>query len=146
MAKIKVMGDTVQICSNLTVDVIEKANFYKPEALKLKDEQGNEYFGIGMGDAHYGEHGVVFSSKDHEGKAFMTTANPVTNDHSNRELETKVLTTTFAKIINNLNMVETQVMSAMLEINTIETNTTSAIDFVDETECDCDREQEECND
>lgn len=140
MAKIKVMGDTVQICSELTVATINKAKFYKPDSLKLKDEQGNEYFGVGLGDAHYGKNGVTFSSNDHEGKAFMTTSNPIANDHSDRALEVRTLTKTFAKTIDNLNKVEAQVLEALTEIAAIETNTVNAIDFVDE--CTCDNEQE----
>lgn len=132
MAKIKVMGDTVQICTALTVEDIKKTKFYKPEALELRDEKGEPYFAIGMGNAHYGKSGVLFSSMSYEGKAFMTTANPVTNDHSNRVAEQEILTRTFAGIIANLNKVELQVINAMDAIDDIECETAEAIMFVDE--------------
>lgn len=132
MAKIKVMGDTVQICSSLTVEDIKKAKFYMPNALELRDEKGEPYFAIGMGNAHFGKNGVMFSSKDHEGKAFMTTNNPIIGDHSNRTMELEALTKKFAGILNNLNLIEEQIEEAMCTIEDIETDTAGAIMFVDE--------------
>ena len=139
MAKIKVMGDTVQICSSLTTEEIKKAKFYAPKALELRDENGEPYFAIGIGNAHYGKSGVMFSSTDHEGKAFMTTDNPVTNDHSNREAEQEILTRTFAAIVAKLKQVENQVLEAVDEIEDFEIETAEAIVFVDEAiEVSCD--------
>lgn len=132
MAKIKVMGDTVQICSSLTVEDIKKAKFYKPESLELRDEKGEPYFAIDMGNAHYGKNGVMFSSKDHEGKAFMTTNNPIVGDHSNRAMEAEALTKKFAGILSKLNQVEDQIIAAMDDIDIIEADTAEAIMFVDE--------------
>ena len=137
MAKIKVMGDTVQICSSLTVDEIKKVSFYKPECLNLVDGNGDAYFGIGVGNAHYSKHGVMFSSRDFEGKAFMTTNNPVTNEHTDRGAEKELLTKTFAGIIANLEAIEEQVYSAMEEISVIEATTANSIEFIDECTCAC---------
>ena len=132
MAKIKVMGDTVQICSSLTVEDIKKAKFYMPTALELRDEKGEPYFAIDMGNAHFGKNGIMFSSKDHEGKAFMTTNNPIVGDHSNRAMELEALTKKFAGILNNLSLVEEQIEEAMCTIEDIEMDTAEAIMFVDE--------------
>ena len=98
-----------------------------------RDENGEVYFGIGVGNAHYGKNGIMFSSCDHEGKAFMTTANPVTNDHSNRMAEQEILIKKFAGLINNLNKIEDQVIAAFNEITDIEAETASSIVFVDDT-------------
>jgi len=131
MAKIKVMGDTVQICTSLTVDEINKVAFYKPEALTLVDEQTKEpYFGVGMGDASFGKHGIMFSSKDTDGTAFMTTPNPVTNDHSEPEKEAAIITAKFATLINNLKQVEAQVNLILEDVDDIEKETFSSIEFV----------------
>ena len=137
MAKIKVLGDTVQICSSLKVEEIKKASFYMPNCLNLVDEKGEAFFGIGIGNAHSSKHGVTFSSKDHEGKAFMTTNNPVTGDHTDRGAERELLTKTFAGIVHNLEAIEEQVREALVDIRDIESTTSRSIDFVDECDCDC---------
>ena len=132
MAKLKVLGDTVQICSELTFDEIKKAQHYCPECLKLRDLDNNEIFGIGIGNAHYSKHGISFSSRDFDGKMFMSTDNPVTNIHSDKEAEKTLLTETFALILYRLNALEEQVKANIASISELEADTMAAIQFQDE--------------
>ena len=52
MAKLSIMGDTVQITTDLTKEMVQRIKDYAPEALKLFDSEGNEVFGVGIGDAN----------------------------------------------------------------------------------------------
>lgn len=108
MAQINVMGDMIQVKTALTEEEFELTEKYCPEALKLRDEEGNEYFGISRGDAHISKYGVSFCSKDAENKLFMTTNNPV-EDHSDPTEEKKKIARHFAQVINGLNLVEGQI-------------------------------------
>lgn len=126
MAKINVTGDAIQIKSSLTRANYDTIRHYKPEALKLIDEKGNEIFGITMGDAHVSKYGVSFCNTDSEDKLFMTTENPV-NEHSDPELEKKLISRKFAQVINNLEAVETQIETEMPNIRALEQNAERAI-------------------
>lgn len=130
MANIKVLGDTVQICSALTMEIIEKTKRYNPDALVLVDNNNEPYFAIGIGDAHYGKHGITFSSKDVDGYAFMTTNNPIVNDHTDREAERQAITDRFAMLLNCLNRVESQIITTSASINELENNVQRSIEFV----------------
>lgn len=151
MAKLKVMGDTIQIVTSIAAPLIQKAKAYKKEALQLVDEDGNAYFGIDFGPAHYSKGGVVFSSTDFSGCAFMTSNNPIVNEHNNQEYERTVITEEFAEILNNLNKVEAQVLEAINEILEIESSIQNSIEFTTDTNCTmfeccgaCEESTEDC--
>lgn len=131
MAKIKVMGDTVQICTALKMETIVKAKKFKPTSLWLLDENNEVYFAIGVGNAHYGKNGITFSSIDSEGKAFMTTSNPIIGDHTDKTKEETALTSEFAMLLNNLEKIETQVTEISKEISNMERDAKNNIEFFD---------------
>ena len=128
MAKVTIMGDIVQIKTDLTKDEVERVKAFAPEALKLCDEEGNEVFAIGIGDASYSKYGICFCSEDSEGKLFMSTDNPVT-DHSDAGAEKLEVTKYFAGIINKLTFIEKNVESAKEALEEMEAAVADSVVF-----------------
>lgn len=140
MAKIKVLGDMIQIKINLTESDFKKVKNYAPDALKIKNEDGNEIFGISMGDAHCSKYGVAFCNTDAEGKLFMTTENPI-KDHSDPTEEKKVIKEQFAQTIFFLEMIEEHFAAIKTELTAMEQNAERSI--VMDGECTCEPEASE---
>ena len=131
MAKIKVLGDMIQITSELTEEQFDKVKAFAPEALVMKDEDtGEEIFGIEKGAANISKYGICFCSTDSEGKLFMTTNNPTLGDHSNREEEMQEILDKFAPIIAKLNAGETHIMSIMSTLDNVEAAVKESIEFI----------------
>jgi len=126
MAQINVTGDMIQIKTKLTEEEFKLVEYYAPDVLKLKDEKGDEYFGINRGDAHASKYGISFCNTDSEGRLFMTTENPV-HDHSDPEKEKQYISREFAQVINNLQVIEKQVDEKKPEIAALEQNAERAI-------------------
>ena len=126
MAQINVTGDTIQIKTSLTAEDFDLVKYYNPDALKLKDEKGNEVFGITTGDAHVSKYGIALCNTDSEGRLFMTTNNPV-NDHDDPEEEKKIISKEFAQVINHLQIIEELVQNMKPEIQALEQNANRAI-------------------
>lgn len=78
--KITINADAYAITSDLKVADIELLKKYDPDALKVKDEDGNEKFAVSYqeGKACIAPFGVTFGgvSRDGEGKATITGAIP----------------------------------------------------------------------
>ena len=109
MAKITVNGDALTIATNITVEQYEKVMNYSPDLLKLKDEEGNEFFRVAYTPFVKGEcskYGITLTSSTPEGKMFLTTENVVIGMHTSYEEERKMIIEKYARIINNINMVE----------------------------------------
>lgn len=130
MAKMKVMGDMIQLSTDLTKDELERVKNFAPEALKLFDNEGNEVFGVGIGDASYSKYGICFCSETAEGKMFMTTNNPVT-DHSDPAKEREEIVRYFAPIINKLQAVEANVAAVRESLDALEASVQDAVTFVE---------------
>ena len=130
MATLKVLGDVIQIKTELTEKDYKKISNYAPEALKVKDDKDNELFGISMGDAHWSKYGIAFCSTDADGKLFMTTPNPV-QDHSDPKEEKEAIKELFAQTIFNLEIVEANFDKIKTELAAIEQNAAASIEMVD---------------
>lgn len=128
MAKVKVLGDMMQIKSDLTGAEFDRIESFAPEMLKLVDDEGNEVFGISRGNAFYSKYGVCFCSEDAEGKLFMSTDNPV-RDHSNAEKEKEEIVKTLAPILSKLNAVEKQIKNAGEILTAIETEVKESVEI-----------------
>lgn len=128
MATLKIFGDTISIFSELTKEQLERAKGFAPESLKLKDEEGNEIFGIGFGSPSYSKYGITFCSENAEGKLFMTMNNPVL-DHSDPEAEKTTITRMFAQPLHALKMVEAQVAAMEDVLADIEDSVLDSIEF-----------------
>lgn len=130
MATMKVMGDVIQLGTELTREDIERVANYAPGVLKLTDDDGNELFGVGIGDASFSKYGICFCSETAEGKMFMTTNNPV-EDHSDPAKEREMIVRYFAPIINKLQAVEANVAAAKESLDSMEDAVQNAVTFVD---------------
>lgn len=128
MAKLKVLGDMIQIKIELTESDFNKVKNYAPDALKVKNDNGDEVFGISMGDAHWSKYGVAFCNTDSDGKLFMTTNNPVV-EHSDPAEELKVIKEKFAQTIFFLEMIEKSFDSIKTELNAMEQNAERSIEM-----------------
>lgn len=128
MAKLKVLGDMIQIKIDLTESDFKKVKNYAPDALKIKNDDGDEVFGISMGDAHWSKYGVAFCNTDSDGKLFMTTNNPVV-EHSDPAEELKIIKEKFAQTIFFLEMIEKNFDSIKTELNAMEQNAERSIEM-----------------
>ena len=128
MAKVKVLGDMMQIKTEITGAELERVEKFAPEMLKLTDDDGNEVFGISRGSAFYSKYGICFCSEDAEGKLFMSTNNPVT-DHGNAEEEKDKVVKELAPIINKLQAVENQIKKAGEILTAIETEVRESVEI-----------------
>lgn len=74
--KIKLIGNSITIITDIKLNDIELLEKRNPEALVLKDEDGNNIFRIAKGDNTKGEcigkYGATFSSKNAEGYAVFS--------------------------------------------------------------------------
>ena len=129
MAKLTIMGDTIQLTSEITKAELERVENFAPKALKLFDNEGNEVFGVGFGNANFSKYGICFCSETAEGKLFMTTNNPVV-DHSDAEEERKEIIRYFAPLLNKLNTVEANVAAAKEGLDEAEAAVEDAVTFV----------------
>lgn len=89
--------------TNLTRLAIEKLAKHNPQALKLVDEEGNETFALGFGQASVTEYGVCFDRIDSEGKALITISATMENEEIADE---------FASILVKAKEVETKALAA----------------------------------
>lgn len=128
MAKLKVLGDMIQIKINLTESDFTKVKNYAPEALKVKNDEGDEVFGISIGDAHWSKYGVAFCNTDADGKLFMTTNNPVV-EHEDPAEELKIIKEKFAQTIFFLEMIEKNFENIKTELNAMEQNAERSIEM-----------------
>lgn len=130
MAKIKVLGDTIQITSELTEEQFERVKTFAPDAFIMKDaDTGEEIFGVTRGDAFYSKYGICFCSVNNEGKLFMTTSNPV-HDHSDRDKEMETILKVFAPIMAKLNMVEEHVANVTESLKEMEKDIKDSVEFI----------------
>ena len=130
MAKITANGDALTISTNITVEQYEKVMNFNQDLLKLKNEEGNEFFRVAYlpftkGDCS--KYGITFSSSTPEGKMFLTTENVVVGTHTNYEEERKMIIEKYARIINNINTVEAAIASADESMTDLENTITDRV-------------------
>lgn len=128
MAKVTILGDMVQIKSELTSAQVERVKAFAPEALKLYDEDGNEIFGVDEGNASFSKYGICFCSEDSEGKLFLTTNNPCV-DHEDADKEKKIVVKTFAPILAKLKAVEENIAACEHDLDELEASVTDSVVF-----------------
>lgn len=130
MAKITILGDTLQIKSELTREDIDRVADLVPEALKLYDKNENEIFGIELGDASLSQYGICFCSADANGKVFMTTNNPCL-EHGDPEEERKAVIKHFAPLLSKLEAVEAKVAEAKEAVGKMEASADASVVYAE---------------
>lgn len=116
MAKLKAFGDSLMIQSAIRVTDFDKMLKFKPDALRLKNEEKEDIFVVQMGEPSVSRHGISFCSHNTEGYLFMTTENVVTHCHTDLDEERDLIEMNYASILANLIKVEKQVQEAKKEI------------------------------
>ena len=130
MAKITANGDALTITTNITLEQYEKVMNFNQDLLKLKDEEGNELFRVAYTPFTKGDcskYGITFSSSTPDGKMFLTTENVVIGMHTSYEEERKMIIEKYARIINNINMVEAAIASADESMTDLENTITDRV-------------------
>lgn len=113
---ITIAGSVCVFTSAHKKDELEKVAAYKPEALQLKDKDGNAFFCVLPGT--YGEikAGMLIYNDvapDGSGRACLTMPLPTGDDAK------KAVAAKYGPIIANANKVEAQVDEALTEVNTM---------------------------
>ena len=113
MANIKVSGRTATIVSAYTLADIEKLEKYRPEALALKDKDGNVTFKVGTSFVgSVSDYGIGFGVGTFgNGKACVTVPGGEAYATAEEFVLEEIGTT-----INKLNKVESQIAGALDEV------------------------------
>lgn len=130
MAKLQIMGDSIQIKSNITEDLFKAVERYYPEKLSLRNEANEEYFVLNIGNASIGKYGISFPNKDENGCLFVTSENPV-HDHSDSIAEKNEIVSRYAHIMYNLRAIEGQIHEAEETIINMESSVEDSISFTE---------------
>ena len=136
MANITAYGDTLTITSDITKEEYLKVERFAPEALKLKDEDGNEIFRVIYDPfaKSCSENGIVFHSVNTEGKLFFTTDNVVTGIHEDLDAERAMITDRYASILTKINAVESVIKAVSNDVNGMAESVQSSIHICGESD------------
>lgn len=95
--KIKIMANSYALTSDITVGQIESLKQRNPEALKIKDKDGNDVFAVSYAEGadSVSKFGITFGamSRDGEGKAVLVGTIPAgvkTNEEAKAYVEEKL--------------------------------------------------------
>lgn len=114
MAKIKILGDSFTMTSEIAFQNIENLKKFKPAALKMVDEKTKEeLFAIGTGSTPSAtKFGVIFTNKDASGKATVTIALPAGME---AEARAEYVKDTYGAAILNLNKIENKLETEVVD-------------------------------
>lgn len=128
MSKVTVLGNVLQLKSEMTMNDLVRAKRFKPEALQVKKDDKVIFEVAPSTEASISKHGICFAGADRDGKLFLVDNNPACplEGVSEEEVKAKV-SEKYAEIINNLNIVEGQVEDATKELNQLEADMTKNI-------------------
>ena len=109
---ISVQGNVLVLTSDIEYKGIELLKKVNPDALKLKDEDGNDIFSIGVGtNGGINKNGVVFDGKTRDENAFATVS--VSGVPAEKEKAEKFVADTVLPVWGNLEKVAAQVTDAI---------------------------------
>jgi hypothetical protein len=117
MQKIKILGNSVRITTDLTAEEIKNLQKYAPEALVLtketEDKCVEEYFRIAYKEGRDGftEYGITFPATNSTGKATITALIP--SDVADKKA---FVTDKFGRVIKNLIEVEKQAKKGLTAV------------------------------
>lgn len=129
MAKIKVLGDAVQLISALKTEDIARVEMLDKGLLTLVDDEGNEVFKISLGSASVSKYGITFANTNPEGYAYVTSTN-IVEDHTNPEEEKRTLARYYSPIISKLSILEEEVENALTTLNEKEAELLDSIEIM----------------
>lgn len=119
MAKIVIVGDAVVITSSMKLEDIKTIQKYRPDALILKDEEGEPVFRLGVckdgecGDI--GKYGAEFSSAARDGTGLATMTLSAAGAPEDQDI-TEFVADTIGAYIAQLNKLEASLTDVLAEI------------------------------
>ncbi len=130
-AKINIAGNVFVITSAYSLEQLKQVERYRPEALTLKDEDGNVTFAVGTGSSSFGKIGVSFNDTTYdEHKLACITLNIPNGTQDAKQYVADYVGMAFLKLQN----IEARLSGVLEEIEDIEAeirgNITSANDDI----------------
>jgi hypothetical protein len=114
MSKIAIAGDRVVVTSSVTLENLKLVEKHRPDALRLKDDDGNTTFALGVGSNSINSNGVSYAkvTYDEDGFATATTVIP-----EGVEDPKDYIVDTFGPTLEKLNQIEGTLPDIIDEIN-----------------------------
>lgn len=115
--KVKVIGNNVTIISDIMFDDIVKLEQRNPDALVMKDDDGEAVFRVSTTNPmmeSINKFGVAFASKNVEGKATISVS---VDRNDDEELTKETIIKLFGTAIDNLNVMEQLINDASVIID-----------------------------
>lgn len=105
MAKVTIFGNAAVITSTMKSEDIKTIQKYHPEALVLKDEDGDEYFRVGVGTrGNVNVYGVTFDGETRDEAKYATLTLAVSPDDGENIID--CIEDEIGNALANLNKVE----------------------------------------
>lgn len=106
MAKLNVIDNAVVITSTVKTEDWEKTAKFCPEALVLKDEDGNPIFKVGVGTGNANEYGVSFNGTARDGSGLATLTMGICGEAKTAEEVKEYLAEEYGTILVRLKEIE----------------------------------------
>jgi len=91
--RVKIMQQTLQVTSNITKRQLAQAKTFAPDALKIKDADGNEVYAVGPSiaakDGSVSKFGITFNGHNAQGQLTLTMPIPFEANVEKREKAVK---------------------------------------------------------
>lgn len=126
--KIKILGTTATIKSDIKVKDIELLKKFKPEALVLKNEKGNEVFRVSYGEGVSNNYGITFNEniKGYAGISLCNDAIDISKDDVK-----KSLVEFLAPVQVNLQKLAEQINTTATEVRKTNKELEDIMEFID---------------
>ena len=117
MAKAKVLGDALVITSTQKLEDLKMILKYRPEALVLKDEDGDEYFRVGVSDNSgiIGTYGAEFGGETHDADKKATITLMIDGSGTPEEIKADIAED-IGLVLLNIEKVEEKIPEVLNEI------------------------------
>ena len=113
MSQIAIAGNQVVITSSVTLENLRLAEKLRPDALVLKDEEGNETFRVSVGSNSIGPKGVSYSGTTRDERGLATVSAVIPEDVENAK---DYIVDTYGLAIERLGKVETALPDVINEL------------------------------
>lgn len=117
MANVNVLGDALVITSVVSLEDLKTVGKYRPEALVLKDDNGDEYFAIGTtcGYGSVNKYGAEFGGETHDEGKKATITLLVDGNGTPEEIKADIAEDIGVQLLN-INKIEEKIPEVLAEI------------------------------
>lgn len=133
--KVRIIGTNAQIKSDIKVEEIKLLKKYCPEALTLKDENGNAVFKVDYCkvSGSFGQYGICFNEKTKKGYAAISLNTPCDGPSDVKKTE---MVTVLAPIAPQLEAITEQIANVVKDVEKINAELKECIEVIDDDEED----------